>query len=472
MLGVLLGMPLIGGIFLIGMSNVESILEKKSLDLRVLGLWISLLTFVVSLKIWIEEVYNVGSIGRFVLKEEWLGVSLGVDSVSILFILLTTLLFPICILGVWEVSKKINLYIGLLLIMEGLILIVFSVLDLIIFYVFFESVLIPMYLIMGIWGSRERKVKAGYYLFLYTLFGSIWMLLSILVMYWEVGTFNYETILLEGIREEKQYLLWLGLFIGLGVKVPMVPVHIWLPEAHVEAPTVGSVILAGVLLKLGTYGMIRFLIPLLPVGTEYFIPFVYVLSIIGVIYGSLSAIRQADMKRVIAYGSIGHMSITIIGIFSGVALGNAGGILQMISHGLVSGGLFLCVGVLYERHHSRLIKYYSGVVSVMPLFSILFLILMMGNIGLPGTSSFVGELLVIIGVLGVNKLVGLLGGSSMILGGVYSLWLYNRVVFGNINSMLVSARDITRREFSMLLPLIVLVLIIGVYPNILLNDLV
>lgn len=463
MLSYLIGIPLIGGIVLIGLPIGREEVSKG------LGLLVSVVVFIMSLELWRGK-EEIGE-NRFEFKEVWEGITLGVDSVSMFFVLLTTMIMPICILGSWEMRRSKEL-IGLLLIMEGIIIIVFTVMDIIVFYVFFEAVLIPMFLIIGGWGSRERKVKAGYYLFLYTLFGSVWMLLGLLMIYMEVGSTSYEVILMEGISEGRQAILWLGLFIGFAVKVPMVPVHIWLPEAHVEAPTVGSVVLASILLKLGTYGMIRYLIKLLPIGTVYFTPVVYVLCMIGIVYTSLTAIRQTDMKRIIAYASVAHMNMTLVGLFSGTVEGYEGAVLQMLAHGFVSGGLFICIGVLYERHHSRLVKYYSGVALVMPVYSILFLVLTMANIGLPGTSSFVGEFLILMGIFKVNVLVAVVSATTMVLGGGYSLWLYNRVAYGNINEgMSKGGVDVTKRELWMLIPLVGLTIVIGIYPEVFLGEL-
>lgn len=479
LLSSLVIIPVVGGIGLL-MVPFEKVYgrvkgEEKG---KQLGLLVSIIVFLGSLVLWVKK--EERGRNRFEFKEEWVWegfgksyeVQLGIDSISMFFVLLTTLLIPVCIVGSWEIKKHSKELISLLLVMEGIILMVFVVLDVIVFYIFFEAVLIPMYLIIGVWGSRERKVKAGYYLFIYTLFGSVLMLISILVMYLEVGSMDYEVLLIEGISSERQHLLWVGMFIGFAVKVPMVPMHIWLPEAHVEAPTVGSVILAGVLLKLGTYGMIRYLICLLPEGTEYYTPVVYVMTMVGIVYTSMTAIRQTDMKRVIAYASVAHMNMTLVGLFSGTEEGYEGAVLQMLSHGFVSGGLFICIGVLYERHHSRLIKYYSGVALTMPIFSMLFMILTMANIGLPGTSSFVGEFLILIGIFKVNEFVAVVSSTTMVLGGCYSLWLYNRVSYGNINiEMSRGSKELSRRELSMLVPLIILTIVMGVYPEVFLVEL-
>jgi len=350
--------------------------------------------------------------------------------------------------------------------------VVFTVLDLIVFYIFFESVLIPMFLIIGIWGSRERRVRAAYFFFLYTLLGSVLMLLALLLIYFQMGTTDYEVLLSNPLEEKKQYLLWLAFFASFAVKVPMIPVHIWLPEAHVEAPTAGSVILAGILLKLGTYGLIRFSLPLFPVASIYFTPLVYAMAIVAVIYTSLTAIRQSDMKRIIAYASVAHMNLTLVGLFSLTAAGVEGSILQMLSHGLVSGALFLCVGVLYDRHHSRMVKYYSGMAHTMPLYVTIFLFFTMANIALPGTSSFVGEFMILLGTFQTNTFAAFFSATGMVLGGAYSLWLFNRVAYGNLKSQYIGfSKDLSRREFMTFLPLVVLTLIMGIYPEIFLDPL-
>jgi proton-translocating NADH-quinone oxidoreductase chain M len=380
-------------------------------------------------------------------------------------------LVPLCILAsLYSVKTYLKEYMIAFLVMETLLLIVFCILDLVLFYIFFESVLIPMFLIVGIWGSRERKVRAAYMLFLYTLIGSVLMLLAILYIYSVAGTTDYQILLTIQFDGSVQKVLWLAFFASFAVKVPMVPVHIWLPEAHVEAPTAGSVILAGVLLKLGSYGLLRFSMPLFPVGTIYFTPLVYAMAAIAVIYTSLTAIRQSDMKRIIAYASVAHMNVILVGMFALNANGLEGAMIQQLSHGLVSSALFLGVGVLYDRHHSRLVKYYGGMAHVMPIFVMIFLFFTMANIALPGTSSFVGEFLILVGAFQANTTVTFLAATGMVLGGAYSLWLYNRVAFGNLKVQSIAEfSDINRREFFIQLPLILGTLLMGIYPEIFLD---
>jgi proton-translocating NADH-quinone oxidoreductase chain M len=313
-----------------------------------------------------------------------------------------------------------------------------------------------MFLIIGIWGSRERKIRAAYFFFLYTLLGSVLMLLAILYIYYQVGTTDYEILLSVSFSNIEQKMLWLALFASFAAKIPMVPVHLWLPEAHVEAPTAGSVILAGVLLKLGPYGFIRFSLPLFPIASFYFAPIVYTIAAVGVVYTSFTAIRQTDFKRIIAYTSVAHMNLVMIGIFSFSIIGLEGAILQSISHGFVASALFIIIGVVYERHHTRMIKYYSGIVHIMPLYATIFLIFTMANIGLPGTSSFVGEFMILTGSFKVNSSVTFMGALGMILGGCYALWLFNRITYGNLKTQYLKYySDINKREFFTFLPLII-----------------
>jgi NADH-quinone oxidoreductase subunit M len=501
LLSTIIALPLIGGVGLL-IVPWEKIFGKNEGDIivRWVGLFVSLVTFLVSLLLWVGF-DNCSGQFQFVESFRWipslnLTCTLGIDGISLFFVLLTTLLVPLCLLGSWEVpgpSKNIAQYNAAFLIMEGFILLVFTVLDLLVFYVFFEAVLIPMFLIIGIWGSRERKIRAAYFFFLYTLLGSVLMLLALLVIYFSAGTTDYLLLVQQPLSENRQYLLWLAFFASFAVKVPMVPVHIWLPEAHVEAPTAGSVILAGILLKLGTYGLVRFSLPLFPVASIYFTPLVYAMAIVAVIYTSLTAIRQTDMKRIIAYASVAHMNLTLVGLFSLTTQGVEGSLLQMLSHGLVSGALFLCVGVLYDRYHSRMVKYYSGLAHSMPMYATVFLFFTMANIALPGTSSFVGEFMILLGTFQVNTFAAVLSATGMILGGAYSLWLYNRIAYGNLrlgwgigpipmrwkkggnvslsNDHLTTKifGDLSRREFMIFIPLVILTLWMGVYPEIFLN---
>ncbi len=391
----------------------------------------------------------------------------GLDGISVLFFFLTSFLFFLCTLFVWN-EKLLKYYLINLFFLELLLLLVFSTLDLILFYVFFEAILIPMFFLIGIWGSRERKIRAAYLLFFYTLITSLIMLLSLMYIYNKVGTFNLELILAYTFSKTEQIWLWLGFFFSLASKIPMFPFHIWLPEAHVEAPTVGSVILAGILLKLGVYGFIRFNLGIFPEASIYFSPIVYLLALIGIIYTSFTAIRQTDLKRIIAYSSIAHMNLVVLGIFSFNEIGLEGAIIQSLSHGFVSGALFFLVGILYSRYHSRLLLYYSGLVHTMPLFAGSLLFFTMANIALPGTSSFIGEFLLLLGTYKYNAFCALISAISVILSGAYSLWLSNRILFGNIKTnYILEYNDISKREFYILLPLFIFVLLLGINPNIL-----
>ena len=403
--------------------------------------------------------YNLGSL---FLNFDFI---FGFDGISIYFFLLTALLFFLCVLFIWN-EFYFKEYLICLLLIELLLLLVFSVLDLLLFYVFFEAILIPMFLLIGIWGSRERKLRAAYLLFFYTLFGSVLMLLGILYIYSITGTLNLEYLLTCEFSFNEQYWLWLAFFLSFASKVPMFPFHIWLPEAHVEAPTVGSVLLAGILLKLGVFGFLRFSLTLFPLASFYFSPLVYVLSICGVIYASFSAIRQTDFKRIIAYSSVSHMNLVTLGIFSFNIVGLEGSIIQSISHGFVSSAMFFMIGILYDRYHSRLLHYYGGLVHMMPVYSVLFLIFTMANIALPGTSSFVGEFLLLLGIFKMNIVAAVFGALCVILCGAYSLWLYNRLIFGNLKiSYTTKFKDLNLREFFILVPLLFLVFLMGIYPS-------
>lgn len=461
--------PLIGVItlFFIHDSNRELV--------RRISLYTALLTFIISLLLWVNFDQSTAKF-QFLQTYSWIpfvniNFTLGIDGISLFFIILTTFLTPICLLVGWEsIQKQFKLYMMAFLLMETLVICVFCVLDLLFFYIFFESVLLPMFLIIGVFGSRERKIHAAYQFFLYTLFGSVLMLLAILMIYYQTGTTDLQILLTTEFTQEKQKLLWLAFFASFAIKIPMVPVHIWLPEAHVEAPTAGSVILAGILLKLGAYGFLRFSIPMFPDATAYFTPLVYTMSVVAIIYTSLTTLRQIDLKKIIAYSSVAHMNFVTIGMFTLNAQGIEGSILLMLSHGLVSSALFLCVGVLYDRYKTRLIKYYGGVTQTMPIFSVLFLFFILANMSLPGTSSFVGEFLVLVGAFQSNTSIAILASTGIILGAAYSIWLYNRVAFGSISTDYIKTfTDVNRREIFIFSPFVLLVLVMGIYPEIFLN---
>lgn len=395
--------------------------------------------------------------------------SLGIDGVSILFLILTASIIPLCILCSWAtITYRVKEFLCVLFLTEFLLFNVFSVLDILLFYIFFESILIPMFIIIGIWGSRERRIHAAYQFFLYTLAGSVMMLLAILFIYFETGSTNLFVLLNTSFTGYREIIIWFAFFLSFAVKVPMIPVHIWLPEAHVEAPTAGSVILAGILLKMGTYGLIRFSLPMMPYATQYFVPLVLMLSIISILYSSCTTIRQIDLKKVIAYSSVAHMNFVTIGIMSKNIQGIEGSIYLMLGHGVVSSALFLCVGMLYERYHTRIISYYGGLIGGMPVFGILFLVFTLANISFPGTSNFIGEILVLMGIFSVNVLTCILASIGVILGAVYAIWLYNRIMFGSVKGIVYYC-DVNRREWYTYLPLLIMVLVMGIYPSVFLD---
>jgi len=435
----------------------------------------SLVTFIYSLFLFVLF-DNSTSKFQFLEYLEWLPslnlhLFIGVDGISVFFILLSTFLISVCILTSWaSVVKHEKEYYICFLAMGIILIFVFSVLDVLVFYIFFESILIPMFLIIGIWGSRTRKIKAAYQFFLYTLIGSVLMLLAIFLVYFEAGTTDFQLLLNVNFSEKKQIILWLAFFASFAVKVPMIPFHIWLPEAHVEAPTAGSVILAGILLKMGTYGLVRFSLCLFPDGSVFFTPLVYLMSIIAVVYTSITTLRQIDLKKIIAYSSVAHMGFVTIGIFSLNLQGIEGSILIMLSHGFVSSALFLCVGILYDRHHTRMIKYYTGIAQVMPIYTLFFLFFSVANLGFPGMSSFSGEFLTLVGSFSSNTLVTFIACLGMILSAAYSLWLCNRILFGQLKVDYISNyQDVTKREVLVLLPLVICILWMGVYPEVFLD---
>ena len=461
---------------IIGILLLLIIPSRETRLLKFIALNSACFSFIGSLMLWGGFSKSVGFF-QFLMKLNWfplltLNFTLGVDGISLFFILLTTLLIPLCLLASWNsIGHSLKEFLIAFLFLDFLLIGVFCVLDLLFFYIFFESVLIPMFLIVGIWGSRERKILAAYYFFLYTLLGSVVMLLATLYILEQVGTTDYEVLLTFSFSEVEQKFLWFAFFLSFASKVPMIPVHLWLPEAHVEAPTAGSVILAGVLLKLGTYGFIRFSLPLFPQASFYFAPLVYTIAAIGIVYTSFTAIRQTDFKRIIAYTSIAHMNLVMLGIFSFNNIGIEGAIFQSLSHGFVASALFLVIGVVYDRYRTRLVQYYGGLASTMPIYVFIFLFFTMANIGLPGTSSFIGEFLILAGSFKVNTSITFLGATGMVIGGAYSLWLFNRISYGNLKVQYTTQfLDISFREFITFLPLILGTLIAGLYPNVFLTS--
>nr|YP_011008272.1 NADH dehydrogenase subunit 4 [Hapterophycus canaliculatus]WBP70173.1 NADH dehydrogenase subunit 4 [Hapterophycus canaliculatus] len=455
-------------ILIIGIIGLIFIPSSKKLFMRQYALATTSLVFVLSLFLWLGFDQSTSKF-QYVVDWLWLPVSninlvLGVDGISLFFVLLTTLIFPLCLLASWSFNKgNIKTYLISFLCMELVLILVFTNLDLLFFYIFFEAVLIPMFLVIGIYGSRQRKIRAAYMFFLYTLFGSLFMLIGVIYIYLFSGSTSFESLSTVGFSFYDQKWLWLAFFASFAAKVPMLPVHIWLPEAHVEAPTAGSVILAGILLKLGSYGFLRFSLGLFPDASIYFTPFVFSLSLLGVVYTSLTAIRQTDLKRLIAYTSVAHMNLVMIGLFTGTVIGVEAAILQSLSHGFVSSALFLIIGVLYDRWHSRVVKYYGGLTHTMPIFITIFLFFTMANLGLPGTSSFVGEFLLLVSAFEANTTACFFAATSMILGGGYSLWLFNRIAYGNIK---IVGLDLNLREFVVFSPLVLGTLFMGIYPNV------
>jgi NADH-quinone oxidoreductase subunit M len=463
--------PLAGALFILFFVKEND--PHAAGSARKAALWTTLFPLIFSLVLWGSFDYNSADF-QFVERISWIpafGMSyhMGIDGISLFFIVLTALLMPICILASWEaITTRVREYMIAFLLLETLVIGVFCALDLVLFYLFFEAVLIPMFFIIGIWGGSNR-IYASFKFFLYTLLGSVLMLVAVLYLYNQFGTMDIPALMEKGrtLPLDIQKWLWLAFFASFAVKVPMWPVHTWLPDAHVQAPTAGSVILAGILLKMGGYGFLRLSLPILPEASLYYANFVFILSVIAVIYTSLVALVQEDMKKLIAYSSIAHMGFVTIGIFAFTTQGIEGAIFQMISHGLVSGALFLCVGVIYDRIHTRDISRFGGLVERMPVYALIFMIFTMASIGLPGTSGFVGELLVLAGTFKVSKLVTALAATGVVLGAGYMLWLYRRVVFGELKHRdLQDITDVSAREQFLFAPLVVLTVAAGIYPSI------
>ncbi|MDC0189887.1 NADH-quinone oxidoreductase subunit M [Rhodospirillales bacterium] len=465
-LSVITFAPMIGVLFILLIRGNP---EVEARNTRAVALWTSLITFAVSLGIWVK--FDNAIVGfQFEEKAVWmeslgLAYHLGVDGISMFFILLSTLLTVLCIAASWiSITDRVKEYMISFLVLETLMIGMFSALDLVLFYVFFEGVLIPMFLIIGVWGGPRRNY-AAFKFFLYTLVGSVLMLLAILTMIFESGTADITILLNHDFPVSLQPWLWLAFFASFAVKVPMWPVHTWLPDAHVEAPTAGSVILAGVLLKFGGYGFLRFSLPMFPIASADFTPFIFGLSVIAIIYTSLVALAQEDMKKLIAYSSVAHMGFVTMGCFAANQQGIEGAIIQMLSHGVVSAALFLIVGIVYDRIHSREISSYGGLVHRMPFYALIFMIFMLASVGLPGTSGFVGEFLILIGTFQVNTWVALLGATGVIIGAAYMLYLYRRVIFGELTKEdLKKILDVSPREIAVFAPLIFIVFFMGIYP--------
>jgi NADH-quinone oxidoreductase subunit M len=462
----LLILPLVGAAFILCLRGDSEAVRSNA---KWAALATTVVTFLLSLWAW-GRFDTTTPAFQLVESHAWvtdtIRFKLGVDGFSMPFILLTTFLMPFCILASWEsIEHRLKEYMVAFLVLETTMIGVFAALDLVLFYLFFEAGLIPMFLIIGIWGGK-RRIYASFKFFLYTLLGSVLMLLAIMAMYFTAGTTDIPTLLQTKFASNLQTWLWLAFFASFAVKMPMWPVHTWLPDAHVEAPTAGSVILAGILLKMGGYGFIRISLPMFPEASQYFAPLVFSLSVIAIVYTSLVALMQEDMKKLIAYSSVAHMGFVTMGLFSMNAQGLQGAMFTMISHGLVSGALFLCVGVVYDRMHTRDIAAYGGLVQRMPLYAVAFLIFTMANVGLPGTSSFVGEFLSLLGAFRANPWVAFFATTGVILSAAYGLWLYRRVVYGALDKpALQGIRDLVPREIVLLAPLVVLVIYYGVNPN-------
>ncbi|MBY0462258.1 MAG: NADH-quinone oxidoreductase subunit M [Alphaproteobacteria bacterium] len=466
LLSLIIFLP-VSGIFFISLIK-----EEDTRNAKAVALWISSLTFLMSLVLLFQfDSYN--SEYQFVEKHIWIEAynihyHLGIDGISLFFILLSTFLTPFCILVSWNsIQKRVREYMMAFLLLETLMIGVFCALDVLLFYIFFEGVLIPLFLIIGIWGG-ERRTYACFKFFLYTLLGSVFMLIAIIKLYNEAGTTDITAMTHLSLNPYLQKWLWISFFAGMAVKIPMWPFHTWLPDAHVEAPTAGSVLLAAVLLKMGGYGFLRFSIPLLPEASQFFAPYVFTLSVIAIIYTSLVALVQTDIKKLIAYSSVAHMGFVTLGLFTLNLVGMTGAVVQMISHGLISGALFLCVGMLYERFHTRDIASYGGLVKIMPVFSAFFMFFIFASIALPGTSGFVGEFFVLLGVFQSNLGFAFLTVLGMILGAAYSLWLYRRICFGKLIPSLAEMKgiqDLHHGERLILSSLVILILFLGIYPK-------
>ena len=464
-LSVVTFLPLAGALFIAFLRDDEA----GARNARWVALWTTLITFAISLiLVWR---FDPGSADfQFLEKRPWLGgtitYAMGVDGISLPFVVLTTALMPISILASWKsIQRRVREYMIAFLVLETLMVGTFCALDLVLFYLFFEGGLIPMFLIIGVWGG-PRRVYASFKFFLYTLLGSVLMLLAIMAMYWEAGTTDIPTLLHHAFPHSLQTWAFFAFLASFAVKLPMWPVHTWLPDAHVEAPTAGSVILAAILLKMGGYGFLRFSLPMFPEASQHLAPLIYALSIVAIIYTSLVALMQEDVKKLIAYSSVAHMGFVTMGIFAVTAQGVAGGIFQMISHGIVSAALFLCVGVIYDRMHTREIAAYGGLVNRMPIYAFVFMVFTLANVGLPGTSGFVGEFLTLIGTFRVNNWVATLATLGTILSAAYVLWLYRKVIFGKLEkASLFKITDIGWREIVVLAPLVILTIVFGVYPK-------
>ncbi len=465
-LSVTIFLPLVGALFIATMRAEDEAVKRNA---RWVALWTTLVTLAVSLVL-VWRFDPASPEFQFVERRPWLGGAIsyrvGVDGISLPFVILTTALMPLCILASWKpIQRRVKEYMIAFLVLETMMIGTFAALNIVVFYLFFEGGLIPMFLIIGVWGG-PRRVYASFKFFLYTLLGSVLMLLAIIALYGEAGTTDIPALLHHDFPRSLQTWAWLAFFASFAVKLPMWPVHTWLPDAHVEAPTAGSVILAAILLKMGGYGFLRFSLPMFPAASADFAPLMFALSVVAIVYTSLVALVQEDVKKLIAYSSVAHMGFVTMGIFSGTTQGIAGGVFQMISHGIVSGALFLCVGVIYDRMHTREIAAYGGLVNRMPIYAAIFMVFTLANVGLPGTTGFIGEFLTLLGTFRVNTLVATLASLGLILSVCYALWLYRKVVLGPLEKpSLAGIRDVETREVVIFAPLLILTILFGVYPK-------
>lgn len=472
MLTALLLIPILGSLVLLPLNE-----GTPSSDTRIkqIALTVSMINFIVSIVLWGE--FDSSS-AQYQFVQEFNNLSfchlhIGIDGISLYFVLLTTFITPICLLSNWDsVKDNVKYFVIAFLLMETLLIAVFVVLDLLLFYIFFESVLIPMFLVVGIWGGSVTRIRASFLLFLYTLAGSLFMLLAIMVIYYNVGTTDFTVISLSEISLDSQKLLWLAFFLSFAVKTPLVPFHMWLPRAHAEAPLAGSILLAGLFLKLATYGYLRILINFMPDATSYFSPLVQTIAIVTLVYSSLATLRQVDFKALVAYSSISHMAIVVLGLFSNTIIGIEGAIALSIAHGVISPAMFILVGgILYDRFHTRIIRYYRGMTVYMPVFAALFFITTAFNMAVPLSLNWIGEFMSLSGVFQRSPVAGLLGASGIVLSASYSIYLFNRIAYGSYSQYLSFTTDVTRREFMLMLPLLLVAVIFGIMPNIILNDL-
>lgn len=472
MLTTLLITPLLGAFILLFMDD-SSVIGR--IQIKRVALIVTMIVFAHSIFLWIT--YDASTQGyQFVQNYTTLGfchIHVGIDAVSIYYVILTALLIPISLLASWEnIQTNLKAYFVALLIVETLLLTVFTVLDLLLFYIFFEAALVPLFLIVGIWGGSPTRIRAALLLFLFTLAGSLFILLSIVVIASNVGTTDFIFVTLSDFSITNQRLLWLGFFVALAVKTPLVPIHLWLPRAHAEAPLAGSILLAGVVLKVSSYGILRILLTILPDASQYFTPFVQIMAVVTIIYSGLAAIRQVDTKVLVAYSSISHIGVVVLGIFSNTLIGIEGAYLLSLAHGLVSPILFIIVGgIIYDRFHTRVLRYYRGLVVNMPIISFIFFLVSCANIAVPLSINWAGEFIALSGIFQRSPVIGIIASSSIILSACYTIWLWSRIVGGSWSANLTYTVDITRREYIVLIPLIILTLILGIWPGIILNDL-